>query len=201
MRWKIAAIDGLASSGKSTLARQLAKDLPDVHLVAMDDFFLPALQRRAAVYAKNYDLERLLIQVIEPVLSGRDVQYQRFNWATGERERDFTLVPTGSKILIDGLYSMDIKLFSAYDFTIWVDTPDSIRQTRALDQGVDEQRVSFGFDREELIYQGSVFPKQLATLVLSGASKFPTTAQLLSEVQQELASNPRYTQRFGTGAF
>lgn len=201
MRWKIAAIDGLASSGKSTLARQLARDLPDVHIISMDDFFLSALQRRAAVYAKNYDLERLLIQVIEPVLSGRDVQYQRFNWATGERERDFTLVPTGSKILIDGLYSMDIKLLSAYDFTIWVDTPDSIRKTRALDQGVEEQKVSFGFDREELIYQGSVFPKQLSTLVLSGATKFPASAQIMREVEQELGANPRYTERFGTGGF
>lgn len=185
MDWKICAIDGFGSSGKSTLAQQIANDIPGTRVISLDEFFLPLENRRTSVYARNYDLERLLIQVIEPLLSNKEVRYQQFDWSSGRLSRGFVRVPRDSSLIIEGSYSLDIKLRHAYDFAIWVDTPDSIRFTRAMDQGIPVDRAS-SYNREELTYAAVIDPKIDATLTLSGASRFPETHSIMAEIEQRL---------------
>jgi uridine kinase len=185
LTWKLCAIDGFGSAGKTTLARQLALDIPGSVVISLDEFFLPLENRRPSVYAKNYDLERLLIQVIEPVRSGSEIKYQRFDWGTGALGRDFIRIPRDSKVIIEGSYSLDIKLRDAYDFSIWVDTPESIRFTRVMDQGVSVDRAS-SYNLEELTYASVIDPKLDATLIISGASRFPATSHILGQIQSKL---------------
>ena len=189
MTWKLCAIDGFGSAGKSTLAKQLSLDIPGSVVISLDEFFLPFENRRASVYAKNYDLERLLIQVIEPSRSGSEIKYQRFDWSRGSLGRDFIRIPRESKVIIEGSYSLDIKLRDAYDFSIWVDTPESIRFTRVMDQGISVDRAS-SYNLEELTYASVIDPKLDATLVISGASKFPATSQILGQIQSKLQQQP-----------
>jgi uridine kinase len=184
--WKILAIDGLSAAGKSTLARQFQRDLPELAVVSLDDFFLPAGRRRASVYARHYDLDRLQMQVLEPFLAGTDVCYQPFDWAKMENSEDLVRIPKTSKLVIEGTYSLDIQLRHWYDFSIWVDTPDSVRVTRHLDRGMSYEEAVEQDGLEELTYTAAFEPKEYATLVLMGATAFPSTTDILQRVPLSL---------------
>lgn len=185
MGWKICAVDGLAKAGKSTLANQLAGDLASVHVVSLDDFFLPNELRRPAVVAKNIDLDRLLGQVLDPALSGRPVRYQKFNWGLGRVSDRFVELPQGTKIIVDGTYSLHVGLRYAYDFSIFVQTPEAVRAKRLLPiLGEQAGNVSPAWDPEELIYLTSMDPANHASTVISGNGKFPATQTLLTVLGQ-----------------
>ncbi|MEI7838803.1 MAG: hypothetical protein WCI37_03395, partial [bacterium] len=70
----IIAIDGVAGSGKTTLALNLLKDLPSVEVVHMDDLYDgwedPLSQKLK---------DRVLTQILEPFSNNLPVKYQCFN--------------------------------------------------------------------------------------------------------------------------
>jgi uridine kinase len=191
--WRVCAIDGYAAAGKTTLANQLARDFKDLFIVSLDDFFLPGERRRASVYAKNFDLDRLQMQVLEPLLAGSDIRYQPFDWANMVPSREFIRIPKDSRVIIDGTYSLDLKLRHSYDFGIWVDTPDSVRMTRKMDRGLSHQEASMHEGIEELTYTTALEPRSYASLVLKGAAAFPPTAEIFDQLAKKLGSD-LYTQ-------
>lgn len=70
----VIALDGCCASGKTTLARRLAQQLP-ADVIPMDDFFLPPFLRTPARLAQpggNVHYERFYEQVIAPLLSFRE---------------------------------------------------------------------------------------------------------------------------------
>ncbi len=71
----LVAIDGRCASGKSTLAKDLQKQL-DCNVIHMDDFYLQEHQRttrRLREPGENVDYERFETEVLQPLLTGRDV--------------------------------------------------------------------------------------------------------------------------------
>lgn len=194
-KWSICAIDGYSASGKTTLANQIAGDLPGVVVVALDDFFLPGPKRRTSVYAKNYDLDRLQIQVLEPLMAGKDVKYQPFDWANMAPSKELIQIPRSSQVIIDGTYSLDLSLRHCYDFSIWVDTPESVRLTRKMDRGLSHQEAVILEGGEELTYTTALEPRNYASLQLKGAAPFPATEEIFSLLAQRLERPDLYTQR------
>lgn len=189
MSWKICAIDGLAKAGKTTLANQLSRDLDNVYVVSMDDFFLPEPKQRLAVVAKQYDLERLIIQVFEPLLSGMPVKYQKFNWRTGMLDEQPQQIPFGSRVIVEGTYSLDIKLRHVYDFSIFVQTPQLVRANRVGPLGSVGVGPDSSWDPEEVLYLNAEDPAGNATVVIPGDTAFPATSDLMAILgQTKLAS-------------
>src|ERR1700676_1649705 len=80
----LVGVDGPGASGKSTLAKLLAAEMPGTTVVHVDDFYLPsALQgSRDGQIAPHFDWPRLVDQVIKPAATGGHVRYQRYNWDT-----------------------------------------------------------------------------------------------------------------------
>ena len=179
MHWKLAAIDGFAKSGKTTLANQIARELANVHVVSMDDFFLPAEKQRVAMVAKKFDLERLFIQVLEPQLSGRAISYQRSDWGTGTLGSEFVEIPLGSRVIVDGTYSLHVNIREVYDFSVFVQTPESTRVKRFAELAPSIPGLNPTWDSEELLYLSSMDPSRFATLCVSGQVDFPSTEGLL----------------------
>ena len=133
----IVAIDGKCTSGKTTLAAQLAERY-DCNVFHMDDFFLRPEQRTPERYAQiggNVDYERFNAEVLVPLLSGTDFSYRPFNCKT------FTLsgpicVPVKKLNIIEGAYSMHPYFGDPYDLKILLRVDPEIQRQRVLERPV-----------------------------------------------------------------
>ena len=122
-RW--VGIDGLGGSGKSTLAARIAVALPDAVVVHNDDFARPGLS--------GWDRDRFVRQVVEPLLAGRPARYQRWDY-DADAGAEWHTVPVGVPVIVEGVSSIDVRLPVPWDFTIWIEVPADLRQTRIAER-------------------------------------------------------------------
>lgn len=112
------ALDGMAASGKSTLAGQLAAILSSP-LIHMDDFFLPASSRKQGVQlaeGSNIDFSRFHKEVLLPLEKGQAFCFQRFDCRlqTLAEERS---IPESDLYIIEGSYALHPQLLDHWDLT------------------------------------------------------------------------------------
>lgn len=110
----VVALDGMCGAGKTTLAARLGERYATAP-IHMDDFFLPFALRtpqRLATPGGNVHYERFLQQVLNGLLRGEEVRYQRFDCATG------ALAPCvrapAAVTVIEGSYSHHPAFTQAY---------------------------------------------------------------------------------------
>jgi dephospho-CoA kinase len=188
MIWKAMAIDGPGGSGKSTLAKQLASDL-GAEIISMDAFLLPATNYRLSAIAKNYDLDRFNQEVIDPIIIGDPIKYHVANIRTGKRTA--VKVPMDKPVIIDGIYSLEVRFREAYDFSIFVHANREI----LLHRGMSTEGGACSWLDKWLVgeetYLDAQSPMSAASLIVDGALPTPTTAQvmeMLSIRRRELAN-------------
>jgi len=135
------AIDGMCASGKSALARRIAKRF-ECNLYHMDDFFLPPEKRtveRLAAPGGNVDVERFEAEVMWPLLNGDTVRYQRYDCRTGNFFTQPSAEPKPLEI-VEGAYSLHPNLRHTYDLAIGLCvSPDA--QLRRIAAREGEARV------------------------------------------------------------
>ncbi len=167
-------IDGCGGAGKSTLASKLKERLSNVTVVHMDDFYLPSskllqtLPTRKPIGA-DYDWERVLNQVLEPLSQNKEGHYQRYDWEM-DGLAEWHSVPIGGIVVMEGVYAIREELLNKYDFTIWVDCPRETRLMRGLERDGEEARDRWenNWMLAEDIYMEQYRPFEKADLVVSG---------------------------------
>ncbi len=137
-------IDGCGGSGKSTFANKLRDKFSRVTIVHMDDFYLPSSQIMkihpvSKPIGADFDWNRVLNQVLEPISQNKEGHYQRYDWDT-DSLAEWHTVPIGGIVIIEGVYSIRSELVKKYDFTIWVDCPRELRLSRGLERDGEEAR-------------------------------------------------------------
>lgn len=162
-------------------------------VISMDAFLLPTTKHRFSTIAKNYDLDRFMLEVIDPLLQGKDISYRVMDPLTGKFQPAKTLVAAHEKVIIDGIYSLEIGFRSAYDFSVFVEAPKEVLMERA----VKAKAGSFGaswldkwLDGEET-YLMAQNPKGSATSVLDGSKQFPLATDVLGLVSKGLQGSRR----------
>ena len=175
MKWKAMAIDGPGGSGKSTLANQLAADL-GAEVISMDAFLLPATNYRLSAIAKNYDLDRFGHEVIDPIMLGEPIKYQVAQ--TGSGRMSTVKVSADKPVIIDGIYSLEVRFREAYDFSIFVQADRETLLHRGMSQGGSGSWLDKWLVGEET-YLEAQSPMSAATLILDGSLPTPTTAQVM----------------------
>ena len=115
----IVAIDGKCTSGKTTLASQLA-EIYDCNVFHMDDFFLRPEQRTPERFAEvggNVDYERFQEEVLLPLKSGKAFSYRPFDCSTFTLADPVAVTPKRLNI-IEGTYSHHPYFGNPYDLKI-----------------------------------------------------------------------------------
>lgn len=185
MNWNAFAIDGPGGGGKSTLAAQLASDL-GAAVISMDSFLLPEKKHRLSAIAKNYDLDRFYEEVTENLLGKKDINYRVMDLATGELGSQRVTVPAGEKVIVEGVYSLELSFRDSYSFSIFVDAPKEDLMTRAFNpQGGAVSWLDKWLEGEETYFVAQ-HPKLAATLVLDGTKPFPESEEIMSLVGSAL---------------
>lgn len=131
----LVAIDGMAASGKSTLADTIRAALGDAQVVRMDDFFLPE-SLRAPVRSRllaNADIERFDQEVLTPLCAGKDAVYRPFVCHPVPGLLAPVRIPSGIRtVIIEGAYSLHPLLASRYDLRVVMTIGEQTQRSRIL---------------------------------------------------------------------
>ncbi len=136
----IVAIDGMAASGKTTLARRLACELPGCAVVSMDDFFLPPERRtreeRDRLLA-NADVERFDAEVLLPLSKGQEAVYRPFVCHPEPAFLPPVRIPADAPcVIIEGAYCLHPMLFDRYALrALCLISPDAQKKRIAARNG------------------------------------------------------------------
>ena len=129
----IIAIDGPCTSGKTTLAAQLAA-IYDCNVFHMDDFFLRPEQRTAARFEEvggNVDYERFQQEVLLPLREKRPFSYRPFDCGSFALAEPVSVMPKKLNI-IEGTYSHHPYFGEPYDLKFLLDVDEATQQQRIL---------------------------------------------------------------------
>ena len=131
----IVAIDGKCTSGKTTLASQLA-EIYDCNVFHMDDFFLRPEQRTPERFAEvggNVDYERFHEEVLLPLKSGKAFSYRPFDCSTFTLAAPVTVAPKKLNV-IEGTYSHHPYFGDPYDLKILLTVDEETQRQRILER-------------------------------------------------------------------
>jgi uridine kinase len=129
----VIGIDGPGATGKSTLAAQLADALGGAAVVHGDDFYLPAKRRPGGDFGPGdqYDLARLLAQVLRPATLGQPVRYQRYDWPS-DSMAEWTVLAPARPFIVEGVYCTEATLRGSYTFRICCEASREVRLARGV---------------------------------------------------------------------
>jgi uridine kinase len=184
VHWKACAIDGPGGGGKSTLAAQLASDL-GATVISMDAFLLPESKYRVSAIAKNYDLDRFYEEVTESLLDNKDINYRVMDLATGTLGTQRITIPAGTQVIVEGVYSMELSFRDSYEFTIFIDAPKEALMARAFSLEIGSKSWLDKWLEGEETYFVAQHPKLAATLTVDGTKPFPSTAQIMEQIESK----------------
>ena len=131
----ILAIDGPCTSGKTTMAAQLA-EVYDCNVFHMDDFFLRPEQRTDARFSEvggNVDYERFEKEVLSPLTAGSPFSYQPFDCSTFTLADPIIVTPKQLNI-IEGTYSFHPYFGDPYDLKVLLTITEDLQRQRVLER-------------------------------------------------------------------
>lgn len=131
----VVAIDGKCTSGKTTLAAQLA-DAYDCNVFHMDDFFLRPEQRTPERFAEiggNVDYERFAEEILTPLKTGEPFSYRPFDCSTFTLAQPVSVQPKKLTI-IEGTYSHHPYFDDPYDLKILLTVTEDLQRQRVLER-------------------------------------------------------------------
>ena len=126
----IVAIDGMAASGKTTLAAAMAQRFPSCVVVHMDDFTVPFEDRYPGYFEKtlsNADIARFDREVLSPLADGQGALYRPYRCHPVPGFGEPIVIPADcTVVIVEGAYCLHPDLWDRYDLralmTISADT-------------------------------------------------------------------------------
>jgi uridine kinase len=161
---KIIAIDGHGGAGKSTLARQLAKEF-NAEVLHTDDF---------ASWNKPPDWwKRIVDEIFEPIKAGaKTLNYECGSWAPDHHPVPVKDQPVTPIMFLEGVSSARKEFRPYLTYVIWVETPIELCLKRGLERdGKDmlENWQKWFAEEDEYIVRDN--PIEYSDIKVSGAGK------------------------------
>lgn len=160
----VVAVNGHSSSGKSTLAPQLAAVLPDAAVLHTDDL---------AWHHGVFRWDALLRdEVLPEVRAGRPVAYRPPGWIAHQRDGAVELAGGLQFLVVEGVGASQPSLAAAVDVVVWVETDEPTRLARdlvRLDAGEMSLEDYTSWMAEENAYVTRCRPWEQARFVVNGS--------------------------------
>lgn len=130
----VIVIDGMSSSGKTTLGNWLHRNFSESNLFHMDDYFLQPYQRtdkRLAETGGNIDYERFKKEIIDHIHDPKGLTCQKYNCCTQKLEEKI-YVPWKPIVIIEGSYSCHPYFQNPYHLRIFCEISSEEQKNRIL---------------------------------------------------------------------
>ncbi|MDA3863697.1 MAG: uridine kinase [Deltaproteobacteria bacterium] len=168
MKSMIIGIAGGTGSGKTTVAKNIRKLLPQKKavLIDYDSYYkdhtsLPKSEREKLNYDHPDSLDNeLLVRHLQQLRSGKAVEKPIYNFVKHARETKTTRIEAAPVIIVEGILILaDQHLRDILDIKIFVDTDADIRVFRRIRRDMEKRGRSFGSIRNQ--YYTTVRPMHL----------------------------------------
>jgi len=141
------AIDGMAASGKTTLAKALSSRFSSCAIVHMDDFTMP-FEARYPGYFENTlstaDVARFDREVLSPLLCGEAAVYRPYRCHPVPGFLAPVRVAAGTRlIIVEGAYCLHPALCDRYDLRVLMTIPSALQQERIRARNGEAQLQHF----------------------------------------------------------
>ncbi|MHC0551923.1 uridine kinase family protein [Salinicoccus sp. CNSTN-B1] len=171
----VVGIDGGGGAGKSTFSKALKSNHPDnIDIVEMDDLYKESKFRneKDTSIGSNWDLDRVVAQVLAPLKNNNETQYQRYDWDKDMLD-NWIDIEKNKIVLVEGCYSLSEKLNSYYDYKIWVESPEHLRLNRGVERDGEENRYMWEdiWMPDEVRYIQLENPRDTVDLILDGSGE------------------------------
>lgn len=120
---RLICIDGLAGSGKTTLAAGIAALAPDAVVIGTDEM----LEGWRGLPGLGASIEALL----RPLAAGDAGQWRQWDWTTGDWSRTRTLAPA-PLLVLEGVGSAASSYADLVTLLVWVEADRDVRLARWL---------------------------------------------------------------------
>jgi uridine kinase len=159
---RLVGIDGCGAAGKTTFATRLAAAAGQAPVVHTDDFA-----------SHDVPLEwwpRMLADVVEPLLAGREATYTAYDWVNRTDGPTITVEPRPI-VVIEGVGATRSAWRDRLAMSIWIDTPRDERSRRALARD-GEELADFWREwrRAEDAYVAVEKPQEKVDVLVDGAA-------------------------------
>ena len=137
---RLVGIDGLPCSGKTTLALRLVQAL-DSEYLGLDDFVLPPHQwpsPHVPDFPFPYIRHAEFFAAIKTIAAGERLAFHRFDWKTLSLAAETTIIPAGSRVIIEGVSTLASEVASAYDLSVFVVSDAETTLQVAISRGAGE---------------------------------------------------------------
>jgi uridine kinase len=164
----IIGIAGGTGSGKSTVARNLVKGLPDemVAIIDHDSYYRDradlSFEERCALnfdHPESLDTS-LLIEQLKSLREGNAIEVPIYDFKTHSRKPATNRIEPKPIVFVEGiLVFVDPELRAQFDMKIFVDTDADIRVFRRIRRDIEERNRTFQSVRDQ--YYNTVRPMHL----------------------------------------
>ena len=141
------AIDGMAASGKTTLAAALAARFPSSIVLHMDDFTIPFEDRFEGYFdaqLSNADIGRFDCEVLTPLLEGKAARYRPYACHPVPGFLAPITVPSDARlVIVEGAYCLHDTLFDRYDLRVLSLIGENTQRSRILSRNGEAQLARF----------------------------------------------------------
>ncbi len=139
----IIGISGFGGSGKSTFARQLAKEI-HADIIGLDSFCTSNSSVDFELW-NIMDFNRLKNEVLEPYVAGnKTITFGEFDWVKNEVSGSSTIAAK-DYLIIEGVGLLRPELLKYFSFTIWIDCPIEV----AISRGKQRDRNEYGVIQDD----------------------------------------------------
>ena len=203
----VIGVAGGSGSGKTTIIREILKDLDENDVVTLqhDAYYKDnsrlALQEREKI---NYDhpdaLETgLLVSHVKELIAGREIEMPEYDFTIHARKKHGTKKKPAPLIIVDGiLIFVEKALRDLMDIRIFVNTDNDIRFIRRLKRDMEERARSM----ESVIdqYLSTVKPmhiafvqpsRRYADIIIPEGHNTVSTAVVVNMIKQSLAEGKK----------
>ena len=141
----------------------MAARIADAQIVATDEFWNGTM----------FDLERLRRSVLDPLLAGRAVTFDGWDWSAKASRAGRVLSPTGV-VIVEGVCALHQMFRDDLSVRVWVDTPADVRLARGVARDGEASRSTWldVWMPNEAAYIDRDDPVSCAHLVLDGSLPF-----------------------------
>lgn len=137
----VVAVDGYGGSGKSSLCKQLKKNLPSVLTIQTDDFI--KYPHKPNVFEHDWvAIENNVLKILQD--GATQVTTKTYDWNTLSAAKEMNHVP--DVVIVDGIGLLESKYAKYFDLKIWMDCPYEV----ALGRGKKRDKEEQGVDHDDL---------------------------------------------------